>query len=226
MCGFIEAIERSIERIDMIVSSKDKVREEAIKITRDIIRLAGNVITHTLNENFDYAEKNLMNLRELVKKLNGIITPHPDIAYSGLVYNAVAEYVEAELLFSFIKYRRLIEFDELAKIGVHYIPYIHGLCDLVGELKRYGLELIRKSRFEEANHIATIMEHIYHTLRKLIEYPDALVPGLRRKIDVMRRVIEDYITFLLDMEYRDKLIKNLKQFRRHFKTRHKTGFTE
>ncbi|RLG76006.1 MAG: haloacid dehalogenase [Thermoprotei archaeon] len=217
MHNFVEAIERSIEHIDMIVSDKDKVREEAIRITRDIIRIASNVVTHTLNEDFDLAEKNLIELRKLVKNLNTILAQHPDLAYSGLVYNAVAEYVEAELLFSFIRHKKLVSFDELSSIGVHYIPYIHGLCDLVGELKRYGLELIRKSRFEEANHIAVAIEHIYHSLRKLIEYPDALVPGLRRKMDIMRRVIEDYITFLLDMEYRDKLIKNLRRFRRYLR---------
>ena len=54
------------------------------------------------------------------------------------------------------------------------------------------------------------MEGVYSELRKL-DYPDALTPGLRHKVDVIRRVIEDLRAFIVDMEKRWTLIKLLER---------------
>ena len=194
--------------IGAVLSEKERVREEAIKITRDIIRLSRTSINRLLSGDAEGAEKALNELSRLVDTLKGLVEPHPDIGYTGLVYNAVSEFVEANTVFHIVVSRRLPSPEEL---GVHYIPYLQGLCDSVGELKRYALRLIKENRFEEAEEILRIMEHIYTSIQPLAEYPDALVPGLRRKLDVLRRVIDDLEKFIVDLKSRSELVARLSE---------------
>jgi translin len=119
--------------------------------------------------------------------LKDVLADHPDLYYSGMVYNSVSEYVEAYVTYKLIVEKKMPSMGEL---GVHYVPYLQGLGDVVGELRRHVLALLDRSLLDEAEYYLDIMERIYLWLRKL-NYPDALVPGLRHKVDVARRLIDD-----------------------------------
>ena len=75
------------------------------------------------------------------------------------------------------------------EIGVPVTPYVLALGDVVGELRRRTLDLIRKGDVEAAEKSLELMEHIYSELTAL---DDAyiIINGLRRKGDVARRLIE------------------------------------
>ncbi|RLG87559.1 MAG: haloacid dehalogenase [Thermoprotei archaeon] len=212
MGGAEEVINRIINSIAQVLTEKDSAREEIIRLTRDVVRLSRSVVNSVLQGAMDRAAAVLKELESIVEKVKRVAKPHPELMYTGLVYNALAEFVEAELLYHVVAKRSLVSPEELE---VHYIPYLQGLCDFIGEIKRYILKLIREKRFNEADELLRIAEHIFMAIQPLSEYPDALVPGLRRKIDIMRKVLEDLEKFLLDLRSRNDLISRLEQVRRH-----------
>ncbi|WP_230951527.1 hypothetical protein [Sulfolobus acidocaldarius] len=75
-------------------------------------------------------------------------------------------------------------------LGIPDAFYILGIADAIGELRRKTLEHLRKKELEEAEKTYQMMEELYELLWEL-EYPKALVPNLRQKIDAMRRVLEE-----------------------------------
>lgn len=74
-------------------------------------------------------------------------------------------------------------------MGVENAAYLNGLGDVVGELRRHILDLIRKESFEKAEAFLDIMENIHAVLIDF-DYPDAITGGLRRKTDISRSLIE------------------------------------
>ncbi len=201
MKELLKVVEECVNRIDRVLEEKDSVREQAIKMSRDVLRLASDVITYVHNGEFSQARELLNELKELVSRFTELVSPHDELRHSGFVNNALSEYVEAHLFYSFVVERRLPTMDELK---VHYVPYLLGLCDFVGELRRYVLDLVRVGDFARAFEVLRFMEGVYEIVRRL-DYPEALTPGLRHKVDVMRRLVDDTKLFLVDMERRSKL---------------------
>ncbi len=195
---FSENIDRvlshDIEEIDNVLSVKDEVREETIRITRDILRLSTEAVRMIHLRRYEDARKNIEAASHLVSTLKDLLREHPDLYYSGLVYNSVSEYAEARISYSLIVEKNMPSYKEL---DIHYVPYLQGLGDVIGELRRHVIMLLNEERIDEANEYVNVMETIYLWLRKL-NYPDALVPGLRHKVDVARRLIEDTRVLLLN----------------------------
>ena len=69
------------------------------------------------------------------------------------------------------------------------LTYVLSLGDVIGELRRRALNLIRKGNVEQAEKCLELMEQIYSELTAL---DDAyiIIKGLRRKGDVARHLIE------------------------------------
>ncbi len=207
MVDLLSVIEEEVSSIDRVLEEKDRVREQAIKVSRDVLRLASDVITYVHNREFDRARSTLSELKKSVEQLLNLVLPHEELRHAGFVNNALAEYVEATLFYTYVIEGRIPKVNEL---NVHYVPYLLGLCDFVGELRRFMMDLIRERNFDKAFEVLKFMEGIYEVVRKL-DYPDALVPGLRHKVDVMRRLVDDTKMFLLDMESRNKLSEFLRR---------------
>lgn len=100
--------------------------------------------------------------------------------------HAQQEYSEVSVLESLLKEEKIPSPEELR---VEYAAYLNGLGDVVGELRRHVLDLIRKESFEKAEVFLGTMENI-HAILMDFDYPDAITGGLRRKTDVSRSLIE------------------------------------
>ncbi len=196
-------IEDIIGEIDSYLKTIDLAREEIVKISRDIIRNSGWSITEIHKGEMTEAKKYLDLCRNSAMRLQEVAKSYPEIASSGLVYNAISEYVEAEIFSSIVEHRYIPSFKEL---DVHPIPYLQGIGDVVGELRRYMLELIRKDKLELAWEFMDIMESIYLQLRNL-DYPDAIMPGVRHKSDVARALIDATKSMLVDLQSREDFKK-------------------
>ncbi len=204
-----EKLAEVIKAIDSYLSERDKVREEAIRLSRDVVRSSGWAVTAVHKGNMEEARAHLSEAEEKTRRLLEITRPYPELYYSGMVYNAVSEYVEARVFIDIITGRGLPGPDEL---GVQPVPYLQGLGDVVGELKRLALEMVRRDRFDVAWRLLEAMEQIYLQLRGL-DYPDALAPGVRRKADTARRLVDDTKALLVDLENRYKLTMELRRVR-------------
>ena len=195
-----------IKGIDGYLMERDSVREGAIKLTREIIRYSGWCVTAIHRGVMDEAQASLREAEDRVRRLQEALKPYPELYYSGLVYNALAEYVEAKLLLELVSGG---EIQGPRELDVPPIPYLQGLGDLVGELRRLVLEYIRRGEYESAWSMFRVMEAIYLELRSL-DYPDSLMPGVRHKADVARRLVDDTRAFIIDMESRRNLIDRLR----------------
>ena len=76
-----------------------------------------------------------------------------------------------------------------AQLGVAAAPFLNGLAEAVGELRRYVLDRLRRGEVERCEPLLQTMDDIY-SLLVTIDYPDALTGGLRRTTDAARAILE------------------------------------
>jgi translin len=201
----IADIERSVQEADEYLRRLDAAREEAVKVSRDVIRYSGFSITYLHQGDVNKASEALGECERLVRRLIESASPYPELLHSGLVYNAVSEYVEAKVFFSLMTRAKVPSFKEL---GVDPVPYLQGLADAVGELRRHALDSVAKENLEEAWRALAIMETIYNALKGL-DYPDSVLPNVRHKVDVARALIDSTKALLVDVQSRERLMKSM-----------------
>ncbi|WP_410508315.1 haloacid dehalogenase [Methanosarcina hadiensis] len=177
-------------RIRNNLELKDRIREEGLKISREIVRECRTASFALHGKDFEKAGNSIEAAGKALKKLKDRFEGHADIYHAGFVEHAQQEYSEVAVLYSLLKdngkMRNLPSPDDL---GVEYAAYLNGLGDVVGELRRHILDLIREESFEKAEVFLEIMENIHAVLMDF-DYPDAITGGLRRKTDVSRSLIE------------------------------------
>ena len=175
-----------LSKIQEELGKREVVHEEVHKDMRRATRLSKQAILFTHQERFTDAEKLLKEADELFAKLRKASKDYPDMFYSGIVDAAFQEYTEAQTLLHLVKEDRFIDPEEL---NVPAISYVLGLADVIGEFRRRALDQLRKGDVKTAEKCLQTMEQIYVELMAMDE-AYMLVPGLRRKSDVARHVIE------------------------------------
>ncbi|WP_297506617.1 haloacid dehalogenase [Thermococcus sp.] len=178
-------IEEIVEAIRAELDEKDSLREEALKLTREIIRLSGDTIKALHRGEVEKAEERFRNAGERVKELREKLKEHPDLYYTGYVQSAHQEYVESALFLSYVTGRPYPTPDEL---GVPKADYALGIGDFIGELRRHFLLRLLESDLDGAERAYREMERTYNALMTL-EYPKGLV-NIRQKQDQARYVLE------------------------------------
>jgi translin len=168
------------------LKKREIVHEEVQRDMRRATRLSKQAILFTHQEKFKDAKKLLNEANELFAKLHSIAETYPDMVYSGLVDAAFQEYAEARTLLTLVEENRFISPEE---IDAPSIAYVLGLGDVIGELRRRALDSLRKGDVNTAEECLRLMEDIYAELMSMDE-AYMLVPGLRRKSDVARHLIE------------------------------------
>lgn len=178
-------LDKIINKIEKSIDDKDKIREQSLRITREIIigcrKAIQNIHQNLMEEAQDYIKKASNNLQELYR----ITKNHPELYHGGFVENAAQELVEASCLYNIINGEDLPDPDELQTT---YSSYLLGLCDLVGELRRSALDSIRNNKTKEADNYLNMMQNIYDVIIRF-DYPSALIP-IRKKQDMVRNLIE------------------------------------
>ncbi len=202
-----ERLGEIIDWCSKYLSERDDARDRALKKSRDIIREAGRIVTLVVSGELEEAGKRLADLERVVREYLGELEPYPELYYTGSTYNAVSEYVEAAVLYRLVAEGKLPGPEDLS---VPPIPYLQGLGDVVGELRRLALDLLRRGRLRDAWTMLEYMEDIYMALRGL-DYPDSLLPGVRRKTDVARRLVDETKALLLDIAVREELSRRIEE---------------
>jgi translin len=175
-----------LRKIQEDLSEREQVREEVHKDMRKATRLSKQAIQVTHQDRFNEAEAMLEEAKALFVKLRETGKDYPYLFYSGSVGAAFEENAEAHILLTLIREGR---YPSPKEIGVPVTPYVLSLGDVIGELRRRALDLIRKGNVESSEKCLEWMEHIYTELTAL---DDAyiIINGLRRKGDIARRLIE------------------------------------
>lgn len=181
MLDALSKVEISIHEISRRLSSKVEAREEISLKARKAIRLCGEATSLSHRGHISEAREKLRQAREVIEELR---LRGQELEIFNIL---LQEYVETEALVRIVEGREVPSVDELQ---VTDEAYVLGLADLIGELRRRVLEEIRRGNVQEAERLYELMKELYELIWPL-EYPRSLVPGLRHKIDVMRRVVDD-----------------------------------
>ncbi|MFP3044135.1 MAG: hypothetical protein RXO22_09850 [Thermocladium sp.] len=175
-----------IRSIETRISVVDETRERLLKDTRDIIRTSKEVILRVAKGDLNAESNNVNKIMNQVMNVINIAKNVPEVYYSGILDGPLAEYAEAMILYNLVKQNKYPTPEEL---GIYDVPYLLGLGDVVGELRRIVLDKLRLEKYKEAEALFNRMEEIYEVLSTLI-IPNALAPGLRPKVDVARKLVD------------------------------------
>jgi translin len=72
---------------------------------------------------------------------------------------------------------------------VEYPVYVNGLTETLGELRRRCLDLLRPGYNQEVERLLRCMDDVFIEL-VIMDFPDAITDGLRRRTDLARGIIE------------------------------------
>jgi len=75
------------------------------------------------------------------------------------------------------------------ELGMRVAPFLNGLGEAVGELRRRLLDKLRSADLAEAERLFGVMDEVVDLLASL-DYPDGMTGGLRRTTDVSRSLVE------------------------------------
>ncbi|MCI2414351.1 MAG: haloacid dehalogenase [Candidatus Aramenus sp.] len=173
--------------IEPKLSARSDSREQLLLKSRELIRLCGETISLAHRQKRDEALKKFQEAMNKAREIEQIVSNYPELLY-GDVGTAFQELAEASIVLSFYFD---VELRLPNDLGIPDIYYITGIADAVGEMRRTLLEKLRKGDgVKEAERILEYMDVIYENLWKM-EYPKSLVPGLRQKIDQLRKILEE-----------------------------------
>ena len=200
---------RDLEKIQIDLEKYDSIREKVLEVSRLATRLSDMAIIMMHRGDLKKAKDTLHQAEDSLREIERILKSSPELKNSGNVVVAYQEYVEAKLLFHIIQEGKL---PSLEKIGVESTPYILGLLDFIGELRRMTLNFLRKGMTVEAEKTLKLMENIYEDLTSLNHA--AIIPMFRRKTDIARKIVEttrgDVVTEIRRMSL-EKAIRGLEK---------------
>lgn len=180
-------IDDIISEINKSLKLKDERREKLISYSREVIRRSGSAILAIHRGDSGSASEHLEAARQTLQSALEVCREQPEYLYTGSLPQAMQEFAEASIVTSLLKGDGFLPPE---KVGVPAESYIAGLADAVGEMRRYALDSLRKDNLEEAERILKAMEEVYVSLKGL-DYPRAVVPNLKRRVDMIRKQVEE-----------------------------------
>jgi translin len=165
---------------------KNAAREQVLRWSRELVRVCANSIRAVHRHDFPKAEALVREASDLHAQICNTLEDMADIYWTGYVQDAQKELVEACATLALVRGSPL---PDPRSLGMAPGPFLNGLAEAVGELRRYVLDLLRRGEMEGCERLLESMDEIY-ALLVTIDYPDALTGGLRRTTDSTRGIVE------------------------------------
>lgn len=179
-------LENRSDRIREHFERQNKIRDEALAQSRNLTRFAARAIRAIHRDDAEVAQENLSEADQLAKALCDGLTNDPDLYFSGYAQDALKEYCEAHLTVATILDQ---DWPSPEDLQVEYATYLNGMSEVVGELRRRIMDIMREGHSQEVERLLDVMDDIYTQLVTM-DFPDALTYGLRRRTDIARSIIE------------------------------------
>lgn len=170
-----------IDGIEKKFAELEKELDAVLAENRIIVRCCSNAIKAMHAHDLEGARKSLAEAEGGLAK----IAKYRD-HFHGQLDHVYQEYAEARIVLSAIELKKIPPIGELK---VPEVPYLNGLLDAIGELKREMYESLRRGNRHEAQEYFKMMEEVYDELLPL-RFSNAILPEFRRKQDVGRMQIE------------------------------------
>ena len=159
------------------LDARNAARETALAVSRRVIRLCANTIRSLHRGEVSEAQGLVDEAEDRLRTLADAVADQPDLQFAGFTIDAQKEFAEARLTFVMITGGPL---PTPADLGVDVVPFLHGLGETVGEMRR---------DLAEAERLLGEMNQVVDLLASL-DYPDGMTAGLRRTTDVSRALVE------------------------------------
>lgn len=176
----------SLDEIRNILDGRFAAREQAITGSRKVIRASANGIRALHRGEWDEADRLISEAGDLLAGITDGLDGHPEMLHAGFVADAAKEYAEARITRAVFRHEDVPTFREL---GIDPVPYLHGLGEAVGEMRRHMLDQLRDEEITEAEATLQSMDDIVDLLAT-VDYPDGMTNSLRRTTDVSRSLVE------------------------------------
>jgi translin len=163
----------------------DKTREKLLELARKTTRLASWAIIQIHRGQIQKAKTTLSEAEESVAEMRGLLDERSEFKQVGYVIVAFQEFSEAKILLAYASRRKLLSQRE---VDVDWMPYVLGLLDFIGELRRMTMDQLKAGKPKEAQETFESMEALFEDLLSLDR--TSIVPTFRRKMDVARKLVE------------------------------------
>ena len=187
------------------IDDDDAVREKTLPLGRKAVRKCSESIKMTHRGDFDKAKTLIAEAHQIIIEASKEQSDSSFMMRSKGLDVANQELAEAVNLLSLMEKGI---FTSPADYGIPTRSYLNGLADTIGELRRASLDLLRHDDVEKAEILLGFMEEILEELQTF-DFPNALVPDLRRKCDVGRGIVERTRGDLTRAVGQSKLMKKL-----------------
>jgi translin len=179
-------LKKVVNQIKRKLKEKERIHQEAQTEMRSMISLSKQTILQIHQRKLAKANKLLRIATETKNRLDVTAKTHPELIYGGFYDAANQEYSEANILLNLIQNNEFLTPEE---INVMPVNYVLGLSDVIGEYRRLALDYLREGNVGKGEECLRLMDQIFIELMALDE-TYMMVPGLRRKNDVARKIIE------------------------------------
>ncbi len=201
----MQHLEEIAEDIRKQLEARTTARDQALSQARTLTRHCSQAIRAVHRDDETAMQTELAQAGSLAKTLQTDLNAYPELYYAGYTQDALKEFVEAHVTCALIQKQTLPTPQQLQ---VEANTYLNGLAEVVGELRRRCLDILRHGYSDEAERLLTAMDDIYAILVTM-DYPDAITNGLRRQTDIARSIIEKTrgdITFSLRGEHLERAL--------------------
>ena len=197
----------SLDEIRTILDARFAAREKGITGSRKVIRASANAIRALHRSEWEEAERLIGDAEQELTEIWAALEGQPELVGAGFVSDAAKEYAEARITQAVFLEEEIPGFEDLS---MDPVPYLHGLGEAVGEMRRRMLDMLRDEKLEEAEALLDHMDEIVDNLAT-VDYPDGMTSGLRRTTDVSRSLVERSRSDLTATIVQERLRTDLRQ---------------
>jgi translin len=163
----------------------DKTREKLLELTRKTTRLASWAIIQIHRGQIPKAKSTLREAEESIAEMRGLLDECSEFKQAGYVIVAFQEFSEANVLLGYASRKKLLSQRE---VDVDWMPYVLGLLDFIGELRRMTMDELKAGKPKEAQETFESMGALFEDMLSLDR--TSIVPTFRRKMDVAKKLVE------------------------------------
>lgn len=201
MAVVAENVKTTLKKITIELDDVEHRREILIKGTRDVIIKCSRSIMALHKGRFEVAATLVEEAQAELRSLKTHV--HEDL--EKYLVSAEQEFVEAYQLRCVYEKTSLAGIDDL-KVATS--SYLLGILDCIGEIKRMIYDNLRTERTSDALNLFALMEDLYSSIYPFTVY-DNIIPGIKRKLDVAKLLIENTRSTLTEESSRNLLIKKI-----------------
>ena len=165
---------------------RNRAREQALSASREVIRHSANAIRAVHRGEFEEARQVISQAALRLLETAPIRQENPEIYFAGFLADARKEFSEANITLAVISGGVIPRSEDL---GVDPSSFLNGLAEVIGEIRRYILDALRRDAFDRCQELMDVMDEIYSILMT-VDFPEAVTGGLRHSTDQMRGVLE------------------------------------